>query len=100
MAEQFYQWNSNPQSKPMIQTHGKKILSMELIKAHDSISWKIIYQKAQFLLVTSKNPVLTDNIKKAQFSLATSKKPNFHWQHQKNLILTSNIKKPSSHWQY
>ena len=55
----------------MIQTHGKKILSMELIKAHDSISWKIIYQKAQFLLVTSKNPVFTDNIKKAQFSLAT-----------------------------
>ena len=44
----------------MIQTHGKTILLMEfksMIKAHDSISWQIIYQKAQFSLAISKNKI-------------------------------------------
>ena len=51
--------------KPMIQVHGKTILSMEfksMIKAHDLNSWQFIYPK-----------------------------PNFHWQHQ-NPILIGNIK--------
>ena len=50
---------------PMIQVHGKKILSMEfksMIKAHDLNPWQFIYLK-----------------------------PNFHWQHQ-SLILIGNIK--------
>ena len=54
--------------KPMIQVHGKTILSMEfksMIKAHDLNPWQFIYPK-----------------------------PNFHWQHQ-NPILIGNIKNPT-----
>ena len=61
--------------KPMIQVHGKTILSMEfksIIKVHDSNPWQFIHQK-----------------------------PNSHWQHQ-NPILIGNIKtqhqKPNSYW--
>ena len=78
----------------MIQTHGKKNLSMKfksMIKAHDSISWKIIYQKAQFSLATSNCPILTSNIKKAQFSLATSK-TQFLLAISKSPVFIGNIK--------
>ena len=53
--------------KPMIQVHGKTILSMKfksMIKAHDLNPYQFIYQN-----------------------------PNFYWQHQ-NSILISNIKSP------
>ena len=91
---------SNIWKKPMIQIHGKIILSMEfkfIIKAHDSNSWKYYFingiqphnqspwfkpaanylLKAQFSLATSKSPILTSNIKSP--------------------VLASNIKKPNSH---
>ena len=85
--------------KPMIQVHGKTILSMEfksIIKAHDLNPWQFIYPKAQFSLAKSKPN-----------SHWQYKKPNSHWQHQ-SLILIGNIKaqfsltksKPNSHWQY
>ena len=54
--------------KPMIQVHGKTILSMEfksMIKAHDLNLWQFIYPK-----------------------------PNSHWQYQ-NPILIGNIKIPT-----
>ena len=85
----------------MIQIHSNTILSMgfnPIIKAHNSNSWQIIYQKpsshwqhhkAQFLLATSK----------AQFSLATSKSPVLTGN-IKSPVFIGNIKKPSSHWQY
>ena len=66
--------------KLMIQVHGKTILSMKfkfISKAHGSISWQIIYQKAQFSLVISKNSILISNIK--------------------NPILVDNTKKSNSH---
>ena len=82
--------------KPMIQVHGKTILSMEfksMIKAHDLNPWRFVYPrpnshwqhqslifigniKAQFSLVISKTQ-LTLALFKAQFSLATSN-PNSH----------------------
>ena len=54
--------------KPMIQVHGKTILSMEfksMIKAYDLNLWQFIYPKL-----------------------------NFHWQHQ-SPILIGNIKSPT-----
>ena len=54
--------------KPMIQVHGKTILSMEfksMIKAHDLNLWQFIYPK-----------------------------PNFHWPYQ-SPILIGNIKSPT-----
>ena len=68
--------------KPMIQVHGKTILSMKfksMIKAHDLfIQSPILISniKAQFLLVISKAQ-LTLALFKTQFSLAISK-PNSH----------------------
>ena len=76
--------------KPMIQIHGKTILSMEfkpIIKAHDSNSWQFIHPKPNSHW-QHQTPILIDNIK-VQFLLATSK-PNSHWQHQK----------PNFHWYY
>ena len=88
-----------------------------MVKNHDSSPWQIIYQKAQFLLVISKNsiligniksPVLTSNIRKLsshqqyqkiQFLLATLK-GQFSLAISKRLVLTGNIKKPNSHWQH
>ena len=111
--------------KPMIQVHGKTILSMEfksIIKVYDLNSWQFIYPKAQFSLAKSKlnshlqyqkpnshwqyqNPILIGKIK-AQFLLATSKSIS-HWQNQSS-ILIGNIKtqfllaisKPNFHWRY
>ena len=60
--------------KPMIQVHGKTILSMEfksIIKAHDSNSWQFIHPKPN--------------------SHWQYQKPNSHWQHQ-NPIFIGNIK--------
>ena len=67
--------------KPMIQDHGKTILSMEfksIIKAHNLNPWQFIYPKPN-----------SHWQHQAQFSLAMSK-PNSRWQYLK----------PSSHWQY
>ena len=87
--------------KPMIQVHGKTILSMEfksIIKAHDSNPWWFIHPKPNFYWQYQKpnshwqyqSPIrLIGNIK-TQFLLATSK-PNSYWQHQ-NLIFIGNIK--------
>ena len=77
--------------KPMIQVHGKTILSMEfksMIIAHDLNIWQFIYPKPNSRW-QHQNPIFIGNIKE-QFSLAISK-PNFYWQHQ-NPILIGNIK--------
>ena len=88
-----------------------------MVKNHDSSPWRIIYQKAQFLLVISKNsiligniknPILTSNIrklsshqqyKKTQFLLATLK-GQFSLAISKWPVLIGNIKKLNSHWQH
>ena len=80
--------------KPMIQAHGKTILSMEftsMIKAHDLNPWQFIYPKLNSHL-QHQSLILIGNIK-TQFLLATSK-PNSHWQYQ-NSILIGNIKSPT-----
>ena len=67
--------------KPMIQVHGKTILSMEfksIIKAHDSNPWQFIHPKPNSHW-QHQSPILIGNII-AQFLLATSK-PNFHWHY-------------------
>ena len=73
MLDCFFK-NGKGQFFPAI--HGKTILSMEfksMIKAHDLISWQIIYQKAQFsLVILEKSLVFTGNIRK---------KSSSHWQH-------------------
>ena len=85
--------------KPMIQVHGKTILSMEfkfIIKAHDLNPWQFIYPKPNSHW-QHQSPILIGNIKaqfslaifKAQFPLAISKS-NSHWQFQK----------PNLHWHY
>ena len=69
--------------KPMIQVHGKTILSMEfksIIKAHGLNSWQFIYPKHNSHW-QHQSPIFIGNIKaqfslaifKAQFSLAISK---------------------------
>ena len=69
--------------KPMIQIHGKAILSMEIksiIKAHDSSPWQFIHPKPnsywQYQKLNShwqhQSPIFIGNIK-TQFPLATSK---------------------------
>ena len=66
--------------KLMIQVHGKTILSMKfkfIIKAHGSISWQIIYQKAQFSLAISKSLILISNIK-SPILVDNTKKSNSH----------------------
>ena len=86
--------------KPMIQVHGKTILSMEfksIIKAHGLNPRQFIYPKPNSHW-QHQSPILIGNIK-AQFSLAISKpssrwqylKPNSHWQYQ-SPILIGNIK--------
>ena len=76
--------------KPMIQVHGKTILSMEfkfIIKAHDSNPWRFIHLKPNshgnikslILIGNIKSPILIGNIK-TQFLLVTSKS-NFHWHY-------------------
>ena len=93
--------------KPMIQVHGKTILSMEFK------SMAIHSSKAQFSLAISKSnsywqyqsSILIGNIK-TQFSLAISKF-NSYWQHE-SPILIGNIKtqfslaisKSNSYWQH
>ena len=77
--------------KPMIQVHGKTILSIKfksIIKAHDSNPWQFIHPKPNSHQ-QHQSPIFIGNIK-TQFSLTTSN-PNSHWQHQ-NPILISNIK--------
>ena len=77
--------------KPMIQVHGKTILSMEfksIIKAYDSNPWQFIHPKPNSHW-QHQSPILIGNTK-AQFSLATSKS-NSHWQHQSPIPI-GNIK--------
>ena len=67
----------------MIQIHGKTILSMEfksIVKAHDSVLWQIIYQKAQFSLAILKKLIFIGNIK-SPVLIDNIKKSNSHWQH-------------------
>ena len=68
--------------KPMIQVHGKTILSIEfksMIKAHDLNPWQFIYPKPNShwqhqspILKQYQSPIFIGNIK-TQFSLAISK---------------------------
>ena len=60
--------------KPVIQVHGKTILSIEfksMIKTHDLNSWQFIYPKPNSHW-QHQNPIFISNIK-AQFLLAISK---------------------------
>ena len=85
--------------KPMIQVHGKTILSMEfksMIKTHNLNPWQFIYPKPNSHW-QHQSPILISNIKD-QFSLATSK-PNSHWQYQK-YNLRWHYLKPNFHWQH
>ena len=85
--------------KPMIQVHGKTILSMEfksMIKAHDLNPWQFIYPKPNSHW-QHQNPILIGNIK-TRFSLATSK-PNLRWHYLKNQFSLA-TSKPNSHWQH
>ena len=88
--------------KPMIQIHGKAILSMEIksiIKAHDSSPWQFIHPKPnsywQYQKLNShwqhQSPILIGNIK-AQFLSATSK-PNSYWQHQNPIFIGTTLSK-------
>ena len=77
--------------KPMIQIHGKTILSMEfksIIKTHDSNPWQFIHPKPNSHW-QYQSSILIDNIK-VQLPLAISKL-NSYWQHQ-TPILIGNIK--------
>ena len=76
--------------KPIIQVHGKTILSMEfksIIKAHDSNPWQFIHPKPNSHW-QYQTPTPIGNIR-PQFSLAniktqfllTTSKPNFHWHY-------------------
>ena len=76
--------------KPMIQVHGKTILSMEfksIIKAHDLNPWQFIHPKpnsywqyqSSILIGNIKAQFLIGNIK-TRFLLATSK-PDFYWHY-------------------
>ena len=98
---------SNPNAKPMIQSHYKLFIKSPVLignikKAQFSLA------KSKSLVLTSdknknknKNSFLTSNIKKTQFSLVTSKnlvltgkkKFNSHQQYQESSILIGNIKK-------
>ena len=70
--------------KPMIQVHGKTILSVEfksIIKAHDSSPWQNNFISG--IQNHNQSPwfkAMAIHSSKAQFSLAISK-PNFHWHY-------------------
>ena len=62
--------------KPMIQVHGKTILSMEfksIIKAYDSNPWQFIHPKPN--------------------SHWQYQKPNSHWQHQNPIFIGTTLSK-------
>ena len=80
-------------AKPMIQVHGKTILSIEfksIIKAHDSNPWQFIHPKPNSHW-QYQSPTPIGNIK-AQFSLVTSK-PNSYWQHQSPIFISTTLSK-------
>ena len=79
---------SNPNAKPMIQSHDKLFIKSPVLIGN--------IKKAQFSLAKSKSLVLTSDKNKNKIKIKT----HSYQQYQENLVLTSNIKKPSSHWQY
>ena len=78
---------SNPNAKPMIQSHDKLFIKSPVLIGN--------IKKAQFSLAKSKSLVLTSDKNKNKIKIKT----HSYQQYQENLVLTSNIKKPSSHWQ-
>ena len=91
--------------KPIIQVHGKTILSMKfksIIKAYDSNPWQFIHPKPNSHW-QHQSPILIGNIK-TQFSLALfyqkEKSPRLSntWQRKKYIMLSQQKKDHGNHF--